>query len=39
MLILLFSAAPLCAAPPETLDVGQVLERLARPAPVSTEFV
>ncbi|CAE1139911.1 fatty acyl CoA synthetase [Xanthomonas euroxanthea] len=39
MLILLFSAAPLCAAPPETLDVGQVLQRLARPAPVSTEFV
>ncbi|WP_355582195.1 LolA-related protein [Xanthomonas cannabis] len=39
MLILLFSAAPLCAAPPEALDVGQVLQRLARPAPVSTEFV
>ncbi len=39
MLILLFSAAPLCAAPPETLDVGQVLQRLARAAPVSTEFV
>ncbi len=39
MLILLFSAAPLCAAPPETLDVGQVLQRLARPVPVSTEFV
>ncbi|AOY67476.1 LolA-related protein [Xanthomonas euvesicatoria] len=39
MLILLFSAAPLCAAPPETLDVGQVLQRLAHPAPVSTEFV
>nr|WP_031339055.1 LolA-related protein [Xanthomonas maliensis] len=39
MLILLFSAAPLCAAPPETLDVGQVLQRLARPTPVSTEFV
>ncbi|MCD0258425.1 fatty acyl CoA synthetase [Xanthomonas melonis] len=39
MLTLLFSAAPLCAAPPEALDVGQVLQRLARPAPVSTEFV
>ncbi|MCW1979439.1 LolA-related protein [Xanthomonas campestris] len=39
MLILLFSAAPLCAAPPEALDVDQVLQRLARPAPVSTEFV
>lgn len=39
MLILLFSAAPLCAAPLETLDVGQVLQRLARPAPASTEFV
>ncbi|MFA0922305.1 LolA-related protein [Xanthomonas fragariae] len=39
MLILLFSAAPLCAAPPETLDVGQVLQGLARPAPVGTEFV
>ncbi|MCC8491696.1 fatty acyl CoA synthetase [Xanthomonas citri pv. fuscans] len=39
MLILLFSAAPLCAAPPETLDVGRVLQRLARPAPVSTDFV
>ncbi|MCC4632739.1 fatty acyl CoA synthetase [Xanthomonas dyei pv. eucalypti] len=39
MLILLFSAAPLCAAPPEALDVGQVLQRLARPVPASTEFV
>jgi hypothetical protein len=39
MLILLCSAAPLCAASPEPLDAGWILQKLARPAPVSTDFV
>lgn len=39
MLILLCSAAPLCAAPPEAPDPGWILQKLARPAPVSTDFI
>ncbi len=39
MLILLCSAVPLYAAPPEAFDPGWVLQRLARPMPARTEFV
>ncbi len=39
MLTLLCSAAPLSAAPPEPVDAGWVLQKLARPAPASTDFV
>jgi hypothetical protein len=39
MLTLLCSAAPLSAAPPETVEAGWVLQKIARPAPVSTGFV
>lgn len=39
MLTLLCSAAPLSAAPPETVDAGWVLQKIARPAPASTGFV
>ncbi|XQA65312.1 LolA-related protein [Xanthomonas sacchari] len=39
MLILLCSAAPLSAASPEAPDADWILQKLARPAPVSTAFV
>jgi hypothetical protein len=43
LLTLLCSAAPLCAAAPETdaaqVDAGWILQKLARPAPMRTAFV
>lgn len=39
MLLLALGTAPLAAAPPEPVDAGWILARLARPAPMRTDFV
>lgn len=38
-LALLLAAAPLTATPPEPVEAGWILARLARPAPMRTDFV
>jgi len=39
VLALLLAAAPLSAAPPEAVDADWILSKLARPAPMRTDFV